>query len=397
MLGKGLPNAGIIYRDVVITSVQREGGNLRLRGIEAGRRYLNILYEDVLHSQIGTADIGLRVTLVEELTFDEFSEVRHNMGRNRMLRDEQPDKFANLTGMLSQGDCRVYAHYLESPGEECLVLARSVRIEGSDERIERKEEENREYRFYAFVSHEEGGRDEKCARWLRRRLENYRIPVETVSRLRRESAAITEDTIPSRLAVGASARTFFGYPPEEPAGPGSVTMAARYLIVICSPRAAKSERVNEDVKEFVESGKEDYIIPFIIDGEPAGDGDRCYPPCLLSNSLGVTLSAGTGEEAVIQVMARLLRVKFSRLYQRHLREQRRVLVRLLALASVVLSVLAVLASWAVSSEITAARRREEADGMARFLVEDMQNEEQLPAAVRSVIDEKVREYYEKRS
>jgi hypothetical protein len=194
MLGKGLPNAGIIYQDMVVMSVRREeNGNLRLWGIHGGRDYLDVLYEDVPHSQLDESSGGLRITLVEELTFDELSELRHNMGRNRMLR-ETSGRFAEFLEALARKEYRLYAHYTikerrRGPApetEELLVLARRIRVEGSEERLMRKETENREYKFYAFVSHAEGGKDEKWARYLQRRLENFRIPVDTVSKLRRE-------------------------------------------------------------------------------------------------------------------------------------------------------------------------------------------------------------------
>jgi hypothetical protein len=54
-----------------------------------------------------------------------------------------------------------------------------------------------------------------------------------------------------------------------------------------------------------------------------------------------------------------------------------------------------LTGWAVSREMEAARRREEADGLARFLAEDMRSESRLPEKVRAMIDEKLREYREK--
>jgi hypothetical protein len=50
----------------------------------------------------------------------------------------------------------------------------------------------------------------------------------------------------------------------------------------------------------------------------------------------------------------------------------------------------------VSNEIEAARRQAEADGLARFLVEETRNEPRLPKGVRVMIDERVQEYYRKR-
>ena len=114
-----------------------------------------------------------------------------------------------------------------------------------------------------------------------------------------------------------------------------------------------------DTRDFAENGKGNYVIPFIIGGEPAGsEGKRCYPPSMPADIQGITLSGAGPEEAFIRVMARLLRVKFSRLYQCHLRQRRRLLTRALLAACVVLALLSGLTAWAMSREIEADRRRE---------------------------------------
>jgi hypothetical protein len=150
MLGKGLPNAGIIYQDMIVMSARREeNGNLRLYGIVGGRDYLDVLYEDAPYSQLDESNAGLRIALVEELTFDEISELRHNMGRNRMLREAR-GLFAEFFGAArldapSGEEYRIYAHYTviererDAPPdtEERLVLARRVRVRaaGVEERL----------------------------------------------------------------------------------------------------------------------------------------------------------------------------------------------------------------------------------------------------------------------
>jgi hypothetical protein len=397
MLGKGLPNAGIIYNDVTLLRVKREGNeNLRLWGIHGGRDYTDILYEDVLYSQICETNAGLRVTLVEELTLDEFSELRHNTGRNRMFR-EIPERFSEIIDAVSREERRIYAHYTvreKKPGgtragsEERIVIARRVLVEGPEERWARHEHENRQYRFHAFVSHAEDGRDAKWARWIQRRLENFEVPSDAVSKLRREEGSAREP-VPEKISVARGE-----IPKKQPADPSELS---RYLIVVCSPRAARSERVDRDARSFAESGRENYIIPFIIGGEPVENEElRCYPPSLSLDVPGVALRDGNREEAFIQTLARLLRVNFSRLYQRHLRERRRFMIHALGAALILLFLLSGLTGWAVSREMEAARRREEADSLARFLAEDIKNEPRLPESVRAMIDEKLREYREKR-
>lgn len=393
MLGEDLPNAGIVYRDVVILNVTREGSGLHLRGLHSGRYRLDVFYEDVPYSQIDETDVNLRISLVEELSFDEFFELRHNRGRNRML-SEIPDRYKDLIDKFSRKECRIYAHYCDGREmDERIILASGVRVEEPDLKVARLKAETREYPYYAFISHEPGGADEKWARRLERRLETYRVPVEAVSKQKREEPEREEkagptDPVPERFRALRE-----GGAPERAGGRKTLADLARYLIVICSPRGACSTRINDDVRRFIEAGREDYIIPFIIEGEPDGDGERrCYPPALFPDVLGVSLFDGTREEAFFRVIARLLRVKFSRLYQRHLREQRRFMVRALTAASGVLCVLLVLTIWAVSAEITAARRSVEAAGLARFLAEDIGNDERLPAGVRSIIEEKIKIY-----
>jgi hypothetical protein len=156
--------------------------------------------------------------------------------------------------------------------------------------------------------------------------------------------------------------------------------------------------VERDTKDFLDSGKEDYVIPFIVSGEPIRPEENlCYPPSLSTNVLGVSLSDGSREEAFIRVMARLLRVKFSRLYQRHLRERRRFFARALMAASMILVLLSGLTVWAVSREIEAAMRQVEAEGLAYFLVEEIRDDARLPEGVRELIGERVLEYREKRN
>ena len=167
-----------------------------------------------------------------------------------MLR-EVPMYFAEFLDALLRREYRLYAHYTlkerergQTPEtEERLVFARGVRVEGPEERLARKEAENREYKFYAFVTHAErnkdGGSDERWARYLQRRLEKFRIPVDAVSRLRHEEDAAQSrvsdsrvadsglsEPIPKRLRVARGGA-------EPDSGAVSPSNLARYLIVVC--------------------------------------------------------------------------------------------------------------------------------------------------------------------
>lgn len=56
--------------------------------------------------------------------------------------------------------------------------------------------------------------------------------------------------------------------------------ASTFMVVLCSPDAADSAYVNEEIRVFKSMGRADRIIPVIISGEP-GDPDReCFPKVL---------------------------------------------------------------------------------------------------------------------
>ena len=56
--------------------------------------------------------------------------------------------------------------------------------------------------------------------------------------------------------------------------------ASQFLIVVCSPNAAKSEYVNEEIRRFKEFGRSQFIIPVIVGGDPGEGDDQCFPPAL---------------------------------------------------------------------------------------------------------------------
>ena len=55
---------------------------------------------------------------------------------------------------------------------------------------------------------------------------------------------------------------------------------SKFLIVVCSPDSAQSKWVNREVEYFIELGRFDKIIPFIIAGNPGGGAQECYVPIL---------------------------------------------------------------------------------------------------------------------
>src|SRR6202035_3642069 len=56
--------------------------------------------------------------------------------------------------------------------------------------------------------------------------------------------------------------------------------ASQFLIVICSPNAARSKYVDEEIRRFKALGRAARVIPVIVDGEPGDPKCECFPPAI---------------------------------------------------------------------------------------------------------------------
>ena len=165
------------------------------------------------------------------------------------------------------------------------------------------------YTYYAFISYKH--EDEKWAKWIQEKLETYRLP----SVLQRENGRI-----PNRISPVFRDKT------DITAGPLRQTLskeleASRFLIVICSPRSAKSPYVDYEVEQFIRLGRQDRIIPFIIQGKVgASDPEQeCYVPSLLQleeTLLGVNLPELGKRPAFLTVIAKMLDIRLDTLIGR---------------------------------------------------------------------------------
>ncbi|MGI4876806.1 MAG: tetratricopeptide repeat protein [Janthinobacterium lividum] len=133
-------------------------------------------------------------------------------------------------------------------------------------------------RYRAFISYSH--RDKAVAAWLHRTLESYRIPAKLVGRETRAGL------VPRRLTP------IFRDRDELPASGdlgGEIAAAlggAMFLVVICSPAAAASRWVDQEILSFKRTHGEDRVFALIAAGEPyasavpATVADECFPRCL---------------------------------------------------------------------------------------------------------------------
>ena len=171
--------------------------------------------------------------------------------------------------------------------------------------------------YYAFISYKRD--DQKWAEWLQEKLEHYKLPTNLNGRsdLPKEIRPVFRDK--SELAAGVLADEI-----------QKALDNSKYLIVICSPHSAKSEWVNKEVQAFIESGRTDKIIPFIIEGTPNSGKDEteCFPKAIRElpaedELLGVNINEMGRDAAAVKVVAQMFGLRFDDLWQRHEREQRR--------------------------------------------------------------------------
>jgi len=127
-------------------------------------------------------------------------------------------------------------------------------------------------RYAAFISYSHS--DERHAAWLHRALEGFRppkaLPIPAANSLPRSDKLAPVFRDREELASGA----------DLPALITAALKAAGALIVICSPRAARSQWVNKEIRTFRELHGGDRIFALIVDGDPA-DEVSCFPPALL--------------------------------------------------------------------------------------------------------------------
>jgi len=197
---------------------------------------------------------------------------------------------------------------------------------------------SKKYRAFISYSHT----DIKFARWLQRKIENYKIP---------KKLRVKYPYLPKSLK-----RSLFRDEEELPISsllPESLTHAleeSEFLIVIASPYSCSSKWVNREIEYFKNYHNNGQVLAIIKEGEPyAKEGQlEAFPPALLSN--GEEPIAGDGrsfwnrKRALMKLIAGLLKVDFSDLWEREKQESKKRAIRLFSFLAIFISI-AVYASF----------------------------------------------------
>jgi tetratricopeptide (TPR) repeat protein len=240
-----------------------------------------------------------------------------------------------------------------------------------------------EHRYRAFLCYSH--RDSAWADWLHDALETYAIPPRLIG------LATAAGTIPPHLRPVFRDRDELPSASDLSAKVRDALAQSACLIVICSPHAAQSRWVDEEVRTFQRLGRGDRIYCLIVDGEPGASAwpgrehDECLPAALKSRDDGAGPNAETIEpiaadarpsgdgkaNAKLKLIAGLLGVGLDDL--RH-RERRRRRWRRLIAGAAALALLCLTTTLAVNAVIArhaAERRQKQAEDLVGFMLGDL--------------------------
>jgi hypothetical protein len=203
-------------------------------------------------------------------------------------------------------------------------------------------------RYWAFISYSHS--DTKETAWLHKALENYKVPGYLIGTETRTGV------VPRRIFPVFRDRDELPTSSDLGGNLHAALRNSRYLVVVCSPRSAKSIWVDAEVNYFKKHHGGGNVLCLVVDGVPGGNEDsECFCPSLrvkigpggeLTDEAVEPIAADMREgkdgrrRAFLKIAAGILGVDFDSLYQRDKKRRRN---RLIAFSSAALVGLAMLA------------------------------------------------------
>lgn len=231
-------------------------------------------------------------------------------------------------------------------------------------------------RYAAFISYSHA--DEAVARWLHRAIEQYRFPRAIIGLdspfgpVPRKLPPVfrDRDELPASGDLGAELR--------------EALATSRFQIVICSPRAAQSKWVNEEIMLFKRQHGEHRTLALIAGGELyAGGEEECFPQALrfrldgngtLSNEPAEPIAADIrpGKDgrrlASLKLLAGIAGVRLDSLVRRDAARRHRQLVAVATASTAVAFITVGLAIYADGQRRVAVAQRDLAESSLDFLI-----------------------------
>ncbi len=236
-------------------------------------------------------------------------------------------------------------------------------------------------RYWAFLTYSHA--DIRWARRLHRALEGYVVPRRLVGRTTpagpapRRLRPIFRDLDEMGAAASLSDRL------------KSALDASGSLIVICSPAAAASAWVNEEIRRFKAERGEERILAVIVAGEPfaseraGGEAQECFPQALRHRHgdgeriepVAADLRPGRDNlhAAVLKLVAGVLDVELDELVQRDAQRRSRQLAALTSVFGATAATMSALAFVALAERDEARRERGQAERLVEFMIGDLRD------------------------
>ncbi|MEO8152398.1 MAG: toll/interleukin-1 receptor domain-containing protein [Rhizobacter sp.] len=265
-----------------------------------------------------------------------------------------------------------------------------------------------ELRYWAFLSYSH--HDKLIAKRLQRQLETYRVPRRLIGR---ETSA---GPVPARVTPVFRDRDELHAGADLKASVQDALSRSRWLIVVCTPDAARSPWVNREIIEFKRLRGERHVLALIARGEPFAsdmpgrEAEECFPPALrraltpegvaegepLEPIAADMRKQGDGpQRAMLKLLAGMVGVGFDDLVRRDMQRRVRLLSAVAALSVLGVMGFAVLAVMAVKARNEAQHQRVQAEGLIEFMLGDLRKKLE-PVGRLEVLDsvgEKALAYY----
>jgi len=261
-------------------------------------------------------------------------------------------------------------------------------------------------RYWAFLSY--AHEDSKAAGNLHNWLERYRVPKTLVG------TPHPLGTIPKRLAPVFRDRQELAASSNLGREIKEALNGSNYFIVLCSPEAAQSRWVDQEIRDFKRLHGEDRVFAAILSGEPfSGDiATECFPPALRQRIGPDGQDTGEPAEPVaadlrvegdgwrggfLKLVAGMLDVGLDDLVQRDQQRRQKRMAWMAAASLAGMTVTSGLALFALDSRNTAREERRQAEGLVEFMLGDLRDELEPIGKLEALdkVGERALAYYER--
>jgi tetratricopeptide (TPR) repeat protein len=263
-------------------------------------------------------------------------------------------------------------------------------------------------KYWAFLSYSH--HDKAVAKRLQRQLETYRLPRRLVGR------ETSEGPVPARVLPVFRDRDELHAGADLKTSVQDALSRSRWLIVVCTPDAARSPWVNREIIEFKKLRGERHVLALIVRGEPFAsdmpgrEAEECFPPALrraltpegaaegepLEPIAADMRKHGDGpQRAMLKLLAGMVGVSFDDLVRRDLQRRMRWMSALVGASMLGVMVFALMAVMAVRARNEAQLQRVQAEGLIEFMLGDLRKKLE-PVGRLEVLDsvgEKALAYY----